>query len=125
MKIQKDSSLINKKAHQFRSELDVDTSLIGYINENKKKAILHANHKFFEDQVLIFKINPDDIAELQQRYKLKIYSEKPILKPDNDFGVLEAIIIPNSRLIGRKYNILKGLLVKLFSSWVMEKRTKI
>ncbi len=115
MKIQKDSSLMNKKVHQFRSELDVDTSLMGYINENKKKAILHANHKFFEDQVLIFKINPDDIADLQQRYKLKIYSEKPILKPDNDFGVLEAIIIPNSRLIGRKYNYFKRFIGQNFS----------
>ncbi len=115
MIVEKDSPIINKKAHEFRSELDTDTSLMGYINENQKKAEIHGNQKFFQDQVLIFKISPEHIAELQQRYKLKMYSQSSISSSENDFGALETIIIPKSRLIGRKYNYFKRLIGENFS----------
>ena len=72
MIIEENSPLINKRVNDFRSELDVDTSLMGYINEKEIKSELHGNQKLIKDQILIFKINPEDISNLQQKYKLKI-----------------------------------------------------
>ena len=39
MTIDEKSSLIDKRAFEFRQMLDVDTSLMGYIDENNKKRI--------------------------------------------------------------------------------------
>ena len=36
MIIEKESPIIGFRAHEFRNELDIDTSLMGYIDENEK-----------------------------------------------------------------------------------------
>ena len=108
MTIEENSSLIDKRVNEFRSELDVDTSLMGYINEKETKSQLHGNQKLFKGQTIIFKINPKDISDLQQKYKLKINSEKTSKSSDNYFGAIEAIIVPKSRIIGRKYKYFRG-----------------
>tara|TARA_B100000575_G_scaffold273356_1_gene256226 strand:- start:219 stop:1505 length:1287 start_codon:yes stop_codon:yes gene_type:complete len=115
MTIEENSSLIDKRVNEFRSELDVDTSLMGYINEKETKSELHGNQKLFKGQTLIFKINPEDISNLQQKYKLKINSEKTSKSSDNYFGAIEAIIVPKSRIIGRKYKYFKRLLGDSFT----------
>ena len=109
MTIEENSSLIDKRVNEFRSELDVDTSLMGYINEKETKSELHGNQKLIKDQTLIFKINPEDISNLQQKYKLKINSEKASKSSDDYFGAIEAIVVPKSRIIGRKYKYFKRL----------------
>ena len=115
MTIEENSSLIDKRVNEFRSELDVDTSLMGYINEKETKSELHGNQKLFKGQTLIFKINPEDISDLQQKYKLKINSEKTSKNSDNYFGAIEAIIVPKSKIIGRKYKYFKRLLGDSFA----------
>ena len=115
MTIEENSPLIDKRVNEFRSELDVDTSLMGYINEKETKSELHGNQKLFKGQTIIFKINPEDISDLQQKYKLKINSEKTSKSSDNYFGAIEAIIVPKSRIIGRKYKYFKRLLGDSFA----------
>ena len=115
MTIEENSLLIDKRVNEFRSELDVDTSLMGYINEKETKSELHGNQKLFKGQTLIFKINPEDISDLQQKYQLKINSEKTSKSSDNYFGAIEAIIVPKSRIIGRKYKYFKRLLGDSFA----------
>ena len=109
MVITKNSKLIEKRALDFRQELDADTALMGQINENGKKIEIHGNQKLYEGQVLILKINPDMVADIQQEFGLDIDSENDLTSID-DLGGIEAIIIPKSRLIGRKYQYFKRLL---------------
>ena len=109
MVITKNSKLIEKRALDFRQELDADTALMGQINENGKKIEIHGNQKLYEGQVLILKINPDMVADIQQEFGLDIDSENDLTSIE-DLGGIEAIIIPKSRLIGRKYQYFKRLL---------------
>ena len=109
MKVDENSPLIDKRAYDLRSLLDDDTSLIGQIDEDDKKSEIHGNQKIFEGQILILKINPDYIAEVQKDFGLSLNLEKDI-KNNEIIAGIEAIIIPKSRLIGRKYNYFKRLI---------------
>lgn len=109
MIIDQDSPLIDKRAYEFRQMLDVDTSLMGFINENNIKAEVHGNQKLIHGQILILKINTDYIAEIQERFGLTINTDSNISE-ENNLGGIEAIIIPKSRLIGRRYNYFKRLI---------------
>ena len=70
MIVNKNSTLINKRAYDLRNLLDTDTSLLGQIDKNEKKQEVHGNQKIHEGQILIFKINPDYIAEIQKEFGL-------------------------------------------------------
>ena len=109
MVITENSKLIEKRALDFRQDLDADTALMGQIDENGKKIEIHGNQKLYEGQVLILKINPDMVADIQQEFGLDIDSENDLTSIE-DLGGIEAIIIPKSRLIGRKYQYFKRLL---------------
>lgn len=109
MIVDENSPLVDKRAFDFRQMLDVDTSLMGHINENNIKAEIHGNQKLFKGQILILKINPDHIAEIQEQFGLTINTDSDI-SDDSDLGGIEAIIIPKSRLIGRRYNYFKRLI---------------
>ena len=109
MKVDENSPLIDKRAYDLRSLLDDDTSLIGQIDEDDKKSEIHGNQKIYEGQILILKINPDYIAEIQKDFGLSLNLEKAI-KNNEIIAGIEAIIIPKSRLIGRKYHYFKRLI---------------
>ena len=109
MIIDQDSPLIDKRAYEFRQMLDVDTSLMGFINENNIKAEIHGNQKLIQGQILILKINTEYIAEIQERFGLTINADAKISE-ENNIGGIEAIIIPKSRLIGRRYNYFRRLI---------------
>ncbi len=109
MVITENSKLIEKRALDFRQELDTDTALMGQIDENGKKIEIHGNQKLYEGQILIMKINPDMVADIQQEFGLDIDSENDLTSIE-DLGGIEAIIIPKSRLIGRKYQYFKRLI---------------
>ena len=109
MVITENSKLIEKRALDFRQELDTDTALMGQIDENGKKIEIHGNQKLFEGQILIMKINPDMVADIQQEFGLDIDSENDLTSIE-DLGGIEAIIVPKSRLIGRKYQYFKQLI---------------
>ena len=109
MKVDENSPLIDKRAYDLRSLLDDDTSLIGQIDEDDKKSEIHGNQKIYEGQILILKINPDYIAEIQKDFGLSLNLEK-VIKNNEIIAGIEAIIIPKSRLIGRKYNYFKRLI---------------
>ena len=109
MKVDKNSPLIDKRAYDLRSLLDDDTSLIGQIDEDDKKSEIQGNQKIYEGQILILKINPDYLAEIQKDFGLSLNLEKAI-KNNEIIAGIEAIIIPKSRLIGRKYNYFKRLI---------------
>ena len=102
MIIDQKSPLIDKRAYEFRQMLDVDTSLMGFINENNIKDEIHGNQKLMQGQILILKINTEYIAEIQERFGLTINTDSNISE-ENNLGGIEAIIIPKSRLIGRRY----------------------
>ena len=109
MFIDEKSPLIDKRAFEFRNMLDVDTCLMGQIDENQIKAEIHGNQKLFKGQILILKINPDYLAEIQKQHGLTINVDAD-LSDKKEFGGIEAIIIPKSRLIGRRYNYFKRLI---------------
>ena len=109
MIIDQKSPLIDKRAYEFRQMLDVDTSLMGFINENNIKDEIHGNQKLMQGQILILKINTEYIAEIQERFGLTINTDSNISE-ENNLGGIEAIIIPKSRLIGRRYNYFKRLI---------------
>ena len=109
MVIENKSKLIDKTAAEFRKELNTDTSLIGYVNEDNKKSEIHGNQKLFQNQILIFKLNPEDLVDFQQRFGLKLFNQKDLYLLGN-LGAIEAIITPGSRLIGRKYDYFKRLI---------------
>ena len=109
MVITENSNLIDRRAKDFRDELDTDTALMGQINEEGKKIEIHGNQKLFEGQILIMKINPDSVADIQQEFGLDIDSENDLTSIEN-LGGIEAIIVPKSRLIGRKYQYFKRLI---------------
>ena len=60
--------------------LDVDTSLMGFINENNIKDEIHGNQKLMQGQILILKINTEYIAEIQERFGLTINTDLTFLK---------------------------------------------
>tara|TARA_B100001057_G_C22860011_1_gene954110 strand:- start:350 stop:2116 length:1767 start_codon:yes stop_codon:yes gene_type:complete len=109
MVITKNSKLIDNRALDFRQELDTDTALMGQIDEKGKKIEIHGNQKLYEGQILIMKINPDMVADIQQEFGLDIDSENDLTSIE-DLGGIEAIIVPKSRLIGRKYQYFKRLI---------------
>ena len=109
MVITENSNLIDRRAKDFRDELDTDTALMGQTNEEGKKIEIHGNQKLFEGQILIMKINPDSVADIQQEFGLDIDSENDLTSIEN-LGGIEAIIVPKSRLIGRKYQYFKRLI---------------
>ena len=109
MVITKNSKLIDNRALDFRQELDTDTALMGQIDDKGKKIEIHGNQKLYEGQVLIMKINPDMVADIQQEFGLDIDSENDLTSIE-DLGGIEAIIVPKSRLIGRKYQYFKRLI---------------
>ena len=109
MVITENSKLIEKRALDFRQELDTDTALMGQIDENGKKIEIHGNQKLYKGQILIMKINPDMVADIQQEFGLDIDSENDLTSIE-DLGGIEAIIVPKSRLIGRKYQYFKRLI---------------
>ena len=76
------------------------------IDENGKKIEIHGNQKLYEGQILIMKINPDMVADIQQEFGLDIDSENDLTSID-DLGGIEAIIVSKSRLIGKKYQYFK------------------
>ena len=108
MVITENSKFIDKRALDFRQELDTDTALIGQIDANGKKIEIHGNQKLYAGQILIMKINPDMVADIQQEFGLDIDSENDLTSIE-DLGGIEAIIVPKSRLIGRKYQYFKRL----------------
>jgi len=109
MVITKNSKLIDNRALDFRQELDTDTALMGQIDDKGKKIEIHGNQKLYEGQILIMKINPDMVADIQQEFGLDIDSENDLTTIE-DLGGIEAIIVPKSRLIGRKYQYFKRLI---------------
>jgi di/tricarboxylate transporter len=109
MVITKNSKLIDNRALDFRQELDTDTALMGQIDDKGKKIEIHGNQKLYEGQILIMKINPDMVADIQQEFGLDIDSENDLTSIE-DLGGIEAIIVPKSRLIGRKYQYFKRLI---------------
>jgi di/tricarboxylate transporter len=114
MTIKPNSPLIDIRAQDFRSKLDTDTAVIGQIDSTEKKVELHGNFKLYEGQILILKINPSSLADLQQEYGLDVDSENELTKI-KDLGSIEAIVTPKSRLIGRKNNYFKRLVGGGFS----------
>ena len=114
MTIKPNSPLIDMRAQDFRSKLDTDTAVIGQIDSTEKKVELHGNFKLYEGQILILKINPSSLADLQQEYGLDVDSENELTKI-KDLGSIEAIITPKSRLIGRKNSYFKRLVGGGFS----------
>ena len=115
MKIEEGSPLLEKRVRDLREELDTDTVLMGYVNEEGKKSEMHGNQKFINNQILVLKVNPDYLSDLQQKYKLKVHVEKSENDTLEAFGSLEAIILPSSKLISRKYNYFKRLIGENFS----------
>ena len=66
MKIEEGSPLLEKRVRDLREELDTDTVLMGYVNKDGKKSEMHGNQKFINNQILVLKVNPDYLSDLQQ-----------------------------------------------------------
>ena len=99
--IDKDSDLIGKRTQEFRKELGSDIVLIGSVNETSDaREILSNFEQLKESQILLLKINPEEVSGLQDKYGLSLRTEIKDLD-SGSFGEIETMISPGSRLIGR------------------------
>jgi di/tricarboxylate transporter len=99
--IDKDSDLIGRKTQEFRKELGSDVVLIGSVNESSDAREILSNFEVLkESQILLLKINPEEVSGLQDKYGLSLRTEIKDLD-SGSFGEIETMISPGSRLIGR------------------------
>ena len=66
---------------------------MGKIDENGKKIEIHGNQKLY-GKILILKINPDMVADIQQEFGLDIDSENDLTSID-DLGGMKPLLFLN------------------------------
>ena len=118
--INKDSELIGKRTQEFRKELGSDIVLIGSVNESSDaREILSNFDELKESQILLLKINPEEVSSLQEKYGLSLRTEIKDLD-SGSFGEIETMISPGSRLIGRTidyFSTMAGRQMAILGLW--------
>ena len=120
MTIEEGSDLVGKRIHELTGKLGSDNVLMGVVS--KKGTIRKPHHRetFEELQILVLKISPDDVAGVQTEFGLSLDPDLEDQRLQGEMGVIEAMITPRSRLIGRRFNYFKRMgrpILSLLGLW--------
>ena len=97
------SSAIGMTLSAFKKEAGEDTEVIGIVSESGGVKKVKNNLRIRPDQILVIKTPPDEIGTILDVFGFSIPEELHSFK-DEDLEEIEAMITPDSRLIGRKYD---------------------
>ena len=97
------SSAIGMTLSAFKKEAGEDTEVIGIVSESGGVKKVKNNLRIKPDQILVIKTPPDEIGTILDVFGFSIPEELHSFK-DEDLEEIEAMITPDSRLIGRKYD---------------------
>lgn len=101
--VNEDSSAIGMTLSAFKKEAGEDTEVIGIVSESGGVKKVKNNLRIKPEQILVIKTPPDEIGTILDVFGFSIPEELHSFK-DEDLEEIEAMIIPGSRLIGRKYD---------------------
>ena len=120
MTIEDGSNLIGKRIHELTRKLGSDNVLMGVVSKKGRIRKPHNLETFEQAQILVLKISPGDVAGVQTEFGLSIDPDLKEVRRQGEFGEIEAMISPRSRLIGRKYRYFKrmaGGVLSLLGLW--------
>ena len=120
MTIEEGSDLVGKRIHWLTGKLGSDNVLMGVVSEKGTIRKPHHQETFEALQILVLKISPDDVAGVQTEFGLSLDPDLEDQMKQGELGVIEAMITPRSRLIGRKLNYFKRFgrpVVSLLGLW--------
>ena len=120
MTIEEGSDLVGKRVHELTGKLGSDNVLMGVVSEKGTIRKPHHQETFEALQILVLKISPDDVAGVQTEFGLSLDPDLEDQMKQGELGVIEAMITPRSRLIGRKLNYFKRFgrpVVSLLGLW--------
>ena len=120
MTIEEGSDLVGKRIHELTGKLGTDNVLMGVVSEKGTIRKPHHQETFEALQILVLKISPDDVAGVQTEFGLSLDPDLEDQMKQGELGVIEAMITPRSRLIGRKLNYFKRFgrpVVSLLGLW--------
>ena len=120
MTIEEGSNLVGKRVHELTGKLGSDNVLMGVVSEKGTIRKPHHQETFEALQILVLKISPDDVAGVQTEFGLSLDPDLEDQRQQGELGVIEAMITPRSRLIGRKLNYFKRFgrpVVALLGLW--------
>ena len=120
MTIEEGSNLVGKRVHELTGKLGSDNVLMGVVSEKGTIRKPHHQETFEALQILVLKISPDDVAGVQTEFGLSLDPDLEDQMQQGELGVIEAMITPRSRLIGRKLNYFKRFgrpVVALLGLW--------
>ena len=103
VRIKENSELVGRTLSRFKKIAGEDFEIIGVVNDKGAVSKVKNNTKIKANQILVIKCPPDDIGAILERFDLRIPKELHYFD-DDDLEEIEAMIIPGSRLIGRKYD---------------------
>ncbi len=103
VRVNENSELIGRTLSGFKKIAGEDFEIIGVVNDKGAVSKVKNNTKVKSDQILVIKCPPDDIGTILERFDLRIPKELHYFD-DDDLEEIEAMIVPGSRLIGRKYD---------------------
>ena len=103
VRIKENSELVGRTLSRFKKIAGEDFEIIGVVNDKGAVSKVKNNTKIKGNQILVIKCPPDDIGAILERFDLRIPKELHYFD-DDDLEEIEAMIIPGSRLIGRKYD---------------------
>ena len=120
MTIEEGSDLVGKRIHWLTGKLGSDNVLMGVVSEKGTIRKPHHQETFEALQILVLKISPDDVAGVQTEFGLSLVPDLEDQMLQGELGVIEAMITPRSRLIGRKFNYFKRMgrpILSLLGLW--------
>ena len=103
VRVNENSELIGRTLSRFKKIAGEDFEIIGIVNDKGAVSKVKNNTKIKGNQILVIKCPPDDIGTILERFDLRIPKELHYFD-DDDLEEIEAMIVPGSRLIGRKYD---------------------
>jgi len=103
VRVNENSELISRTLSRFKKIAGEDFEIIGIVNDKGAVSKVKNNTKIKGNQILVIKCPPDDIGTILERFDLRIPKELHYFD-DDDLEEIEAMIVPGSRLIGRKYD---------------------
>jgi di/tricarboxylate transporter len=109
MTINDDSTLVGKRIHELTGNLGSDTVFMGLVSDKGRIRKPHNFETFDSNQILVLKISPDDAASAQIEFGLSIDPDFKNNIVEGELGEIEAMIMPRSRLVGRKFNYFKRM----------------
>lgn len=108
MIVSPDSPWIGKRFHALNRDFGSDIILMGMVSEEGTVRKPHAMETLNQGDILVLKASPESVADIQSKYYFNLDSEIESPKGE-ELGVIEAMIGPRSRLIGRRFNYFKRM----------------